>query len=548
MAIVDGRTSLTTNDATGLDDLTGAAAGTTNTETFIEGTGSQSFKVSSAVSGLLYDAGSAQNWSNNHFYIWWNCSTAGKLNSLASGGVRVRFCGATVTDWFEVYIAGNDTYSGGFEMAVIDIETARANAVAGTNGGTNGTTPLTSAVRYVGIVFDVTGMISGNVDNCFIDAMWRLPASTAGIRVEGQNTGAVDWTWDDIVDAGDVGDPTKAWGTIRKENGIIFINAPIQFGANDGVTHGFSDTDTIVAWEDQLVASNFYGLNIIGGSGAQSFQLGNKSGTGDDAVGTQGGTITAAAAGQRWYLNANDANVDACNLYGCTFIHGADFQLGDPQVSVISCTFLDCTSATVSNAGDFLRCSIIDANTADGVAFITTDDLSDIVFCSFIFSDGHAIELTTPRVASQTSKGNKFTGYGAIGTNDAAIYNNTAGAVTVSVTELGDTPTYRNGTSASTTVNNTVTLTITCRNQAGLAAEGVRVRIETQVGGTLISEGTTNASGIYQDTTYNYTADTDVKIIARLKRYVFNEAFAEITAGGLAQSFTMIRSQAVDLP
>lgn len=496
MAIVDNRTLLTANDtgSPSPDDLSGAASGNSNTETFIQGNGCYSVKLSSAVGGLLHDAGSAQDWSNNHFYIWWNCSTAGKLNTLSAGGVRVRFCGATVTDFFEVYIDGRDTYTGGFKMTVIDIERASASP-----SSTGGTPPATTAIRYVGIVWDVTSMISGNVDNCFIDAMWRLPASTPGVRVEGQNTGSVDWTWQDIVDAADAGDTTKAWGVAFNRDGVIFINTPIRFGANDAVTHGFSDQNAKIQWEDQIVATTgFYGIEVIGGTGIQSFQLGVKSGTGDDAIGSQGGSIGASATGSRWFFDANDANVDSCFLYGVAFDHADSFQLDSATVETVSCQFLDCTSCRVDNSL-FLRNRIIDANTADGVAFLTTDDISDVRFCNFLFSDGHAIELTTPRVASQTSKGNVFNSYGSTGTNDAAIYNNTAGAVSIAVTNGGvvSQHSYRNGTSASTTVTGSVSVTVrpivigsevrAYRVSDGVEVDGVESSLATSQSLTLVS-------------------------------------------------------------
>lgn len=544
MAITDNRTLLTANDTTSPqpDDLSGSAAGNSNTETYIEGDGSYSVKLSSATGGLLHDAGSAQDWSNNTFYIWWNCSTAGKLNTKASGGVRMRFCGATVTDFFEIYLEGGDTYSGGFEMSVVDIERAAANP-----DNTGGTPPATSAIRYVGIVWDVTAMISGNVDNCFLDAMWRLPASTPGILVEGQNTGSVDWTWADIVAAGDVGDPSKAWGTVFNRDGIVFINTPIRFGANDAVTHGFSDTNVKVQWEDQLVAlAGFYVLQPVGGSGTQSFQLGQKTGTGDDAIGTQGGSIGAASSGSRWSFDADDANLDACYLYGVNFDHAEDFQLDSSAVEAISCFFLDCTSARVDNSL-FLRNSIVAANTGNGVAFLTTDDLTDVRFCSFVFSDGHAFELTTPRVATQTSKGNLFSGYGADDSNDAAGYNNSGGAVTINVTDNGDGPTIRNGSGASTTVNNAVTLTINVKGEAGNDIEGARVRIQKQSDGSLVTQGTTNTSGVFTDT-FDFSSDLDVEIIVRLKGFQNYATTGKITSNGLTTDVTFLTDPTVNLP
>ncbi len=477
-SIVDGRTSLTTNDATGLDDHTGAPAGSNNL-TRVEGANSQSVKESMSVGGLLFDNGTAVDWSGNVFYLWWNNTTPGLMDTLASGGVRLRFCGNTVTDWFEIYIAGSDTYSGGFTMTVADIDEARAQATGAGPGGVGGTAPATTAIRYVGIVWDVPGNVPGNVDNCYLDAMWRLPANTPGIRVEGLNGGSSDWTWQDIVDAADVKDVNKAWGTIeRLKNGTISVNTPVRFGVADSDGHGFADTNENVGWEDALVPDGFYGIEVIGdAAGTTDFVLGLKSGTGDDATGSQGGSITSG--GPRWFLTLNDADVDSAQLYGMTLAGAGVMVLDDPAIEVISCIILDCSSALVSNAGDFLRNTIVAAATADGVAFITTDDLTDIVFCSFSFSDGHGVELTTPRVASQASKGNRFTGYGTDTSNDAAIYNNSAGAVTVTLSDgaTSGEHTVREGASASTLiVSGAVTHTVTVLDGV-TPVESVRVLV-----------------------------------------------------------------------
>jgi hypothetical protein len=165
--------------------------------------------------------------------------------------------------------------------------------------------------------------------------------------------------------------------------------------------------------------------------------------------------------GVRYSIEANDANIDVANFYGCQFKHGGDFLYDNTNTSVISSLFNDCETASIDGSSDFLKNSIVNAATLDGTAFITTEDMTDIVFCTFEFSDGHAIELTTPATLVQTSKGNLFTSYGASGSTDAAIYNNTATGVTINVASGGGTPTIRNGTSASTTVNNNTSITIT---------------------------------------------------------------------------------------
>ena len=545
MAILDNRTRLSGFEAADTpaapDNLTGAAVTTLDDEIFIEGVRSYGWYTTTTRDGLLYDAGSAQDWSGNTFYFWVNCGVVGLLDTLANGGMAARFCGATVTDWFEVNLAGSNSYpaaiKGGWVMFVVDVEKAKT-----ASNRTNGTPPATTAIRYAGITTITSATMPRMVSNTWLDCVWRLPASTPGILVEGINT-TPDWTWADIAAAADTG----AWGTARvAAGGAIAINTPIRFGANDAVTHGFTDSNAVVLWEDWDVATGFYGLQVIGGSGVQRFALGVKTGTGDAATGSQGGVIAAAGAGQRWYFDADDANVDACNVYGAALIHTSDLQIDSAVVSFISTTIVDGSSATLTNIGDFLRCQVVDANTADGVAWGVTDDLSDIVFSTFFFSDGHAIELTTPNTSTQASKGNIFNGYGAIGTNDAAIYNNSgAGLVTVNVSDLGGTPTYRNGTSATTTVQNTVTLLVTC-TYLGNARSDVRVRIET-TGGTLIADGTTNGAGVFS-AAYNYTGDTAVNVIVRLKKYRFQSIGSTITTSGLTIPVALAVNAAVNLP
>lgn len=541
--ITDNRTLISTMDAnTNVVDEAGAAYAGQNTETFIEGTASQSVKQSASAGGIFYDYTTPQDFSGTHFYIWWACATAGKLQTRAAGGVRIRFCGATVTDWFEIYIAGADTYTGGFLMSVTDIVTARANAVAGTLGGVNGTTPAVSAIQYVGVFFDMNGMVSGNVDNCFVDAMWYLPAATPGVIVEGRNGGATNWTWDDIRNASDNNDPTKAWGVFKDAaNGTYSCNTPIQFGVNDATTHGFTDSNQTIGFEDQLVAADFYGLTVIGGSGAQSFTMGVVSGTGVDRVGTQGCTITAGAAFARWFFDADDANLDACNLYGCTFQHGANFQLDNAGVNVIGSTWLDCTSATVTGA-DVLGCLIVDANTADDVAFMVTADLGDIVSTSFVFSDGHAIEVTANTVDPQTLTGCTFTGYGADASTDAAVYYTYTGTLAVNITD-GALPTKKDAGTATTTQTASVPVSVTVQEQDTTKIENCQVSIYLSADDSEVLNLDTTALGVAAG---SFSGSTPAAVYWRARKsspadtkYKKQSGLGTITTAGFAITVTL---------
>lgn len=504
--ITDNRTLIHAADAVApYDDLSGAAAGTLDTEIKVQGSGSIGEYLTNTLGGCLYDAGSTQSaWANSVFYIWINCGIVGLLDTKANGGFRIRFCGNTVTDFFEFYVGGSDSWpnatSGGWVQFVVDIEATASN--------TGGTPPATNACRYIGWAGVTGGTMPRMADNTWIDEIRRLPANTPAVIVEGRNGGTTDWTWADIVTQLGAG-----VGVVKDgPGGSYILNGPVRFGANDTSTHGFSCKNEIILWEDQeFISDGFYFLDALGNSGGTTnVVFGEKSGTGDDATGAQGCMVSAASTGSRWDMDFNDPNLDLVGLYGCQFSHGGAFLLDDPAVSVISTTIIDTTSALVSNA-EFLRNRVVNANTADGAAFLTTDDLGDVVFCDFEFSDGHAIELTTPRVATQTSKGNTFTGYGATSSNDAAVYNNTGGAVTINVTNDGSTPTYRNGTSASTDVQNTKTLTV------DQLVAGTEVRIfRTSDSVELAGVESSSTSFAYN---YNYVSDVNVYIILQKTDY-----------------------------
>jgi len=227
-----------------------------------------------------------------------------------------------------------------------------------------------------------------------------------------------------------------------------------------------------VLWENsEFIVDGFYGINVLGSAtNTVNVTWGIKSGTGNDATGSQGVTVQSDSlqTGTRWYLDVNDANIDSFNAYGCTFINGELFSLDQNNVEVISTAFVNCDEAVQSlgsNTSLFQRNSVVNANTADATAFLKSVDLDNIKYNTFNFSDGHAIEITTLAAAltGETFLGNNFSGYNATtGSTDAAIYNNSGQSVTINVTggNLVDTS-YRNGTSATTTINNNVAITVT---------------------------------------------------------------------------------------
>jgi hypothetical protein len=96
------------------------------------------------------------------------------------------------------------------------------------------------------------------------------------------------------------------------------------------------------------------------------------------------------------------------------------------------------------------------------------------------------------------------------------------------------------------TVNLSVTATVSGSDPVANVV-GARVRIETRPGGVLITEGTTNSSGVFADT-FTYTSDVDVTAVVRLKGFDFFSTPAVIEATGLTVAVPLQPDGSVNLP
>jgi hypothetical protein len=130
---------------------------------------------------------------------------------------------------------------------------------------------------------------------------------------------------------------------------------------------------------------------------------------------------------------------------------------------------------------------------------------------------------------------------------NAAIFNDTGTAITVNVTG-GDSPSVRNSAGSTTTVNNTVTLTVQVNDSDGDPVNQAKVRIENTSTGAQIAQGTTNASGTYVNSSYNYAGDLGVTTKVRLKGYKNFRTGGTIESTGLTVGVTLADDKIVDLP
>ena len=92
-----------------------------------------------------------------------------------------------------------------------------------------------------------------------------------------------------------------------------------------------------------------------------------------------------------------------------------------------------------------------------------------------------------------------------------------------------------------------VTLAVTVTDSAGAVVEGARARIENASTGALITQGETNASGVYSFS-YNYTGDLAVRTKVRLKGFKPFRTLGTILSTGISVGATLQSDTIVDLP
>jgi len=391
------------------------------------------------------------------------CTTPGLLDLLSVPGIRLEIGSgsvpATPSVNFHFYdVQGSDTYPLDKSWLILPVDPNIASHRTGTTG-----TPGLTVVDYYAMRYDQTAVSKS--PNQAMDAV----DIGAGLTLAGGDGADTDGIWQDFSDA-DWGTAANRYGYVREIDGapgVFLIFGQMVIGTASATV--FNDNNVTIIFPEGLFAAGFSGITIDLQNATTDVDLADSNFFGK---GTEAGEDTRPTLTVTGTLGAFDTD-------NCVF----DAFAGIILTSV--CTLLNgkvTNSESITQAGAVLDgVEVTGATTADGVAFIVSNDPAKIKNCAFTFSDGHAIEITA--TGTYTFSGNLFTGYGADGTNDAAIFNDSGGAVTLNITGGGDTPTIRNGAGASTTVNNTVTVEVT-----GLS-EGASAQIEADTGGPL-SEGT----------------------------------------------------------
>lgn len=327
------------------DATTNWSAGAVDTDVKVQGTGCLGLKVSAATSASIYTIASFDA-SSTHIYVWMLCTTPAILDTQANGGLRIRIGDGTNTgDW---YVGGSDTYFGGWRCFVID--TSRSF------DANSGTAPNKTACTRVGVVCKTTGMVSGAANNFF----WDVLRYGTGLTITGGTSGDPG-TFDNIVTE----DLANAYGIIRKEGGVYFLQGRLIFGDTGSGNTVFRDSGKILVFENKPVASTLYRIQVQEGSGSTEFRLGAATGSGESTLATAG--VVIDTAGPLYDLLFDDADITTLQLYGVNAKGADDVQIGTTSVtltgsgvSIVDCTFNTTGQVVINVSGSplYLRNTI----------------------------------------------------------------------------------------------------------------------------------------------------------------------------------------------
>lgn len=577
VSIKDNRT--TVNDAQATTGWTGAAFGTTTVSA--EDTNAVAASLAITSGQVYYTDGTPRNLGTSPgtlVYIWsfnnalqdaWDASPPPNALLLGDGVDLIGFDMAGADRRVFNHLTGPTGLDcNSWQCLVLDTGQAGTMNTAGNTYVVSGNFAGLNfaSIEDFGVSFDTNSKALGGGYNVAVDI---VRFGNDGIDVQGGTTGARG-TFTELAEADRSRSADAAHGIFRAYSPptAFGCQGPMSFGDNDGTTTTyFEESNAVVIFEDRNIGNDKYYWNIIGNStGTNHFKL-------------TGCTITSAGPHIGW--DSNGGNVNLMEMDGCVFRdwgdrtivfssqadatgHHANDHVFD-NCGTITFGDHDMLRATVSNPANTSRAVIFGAGDYDSSVFSgyegtagtgmtlwneTTDPNGELDNCKFEKGTAatHAIEFGSSTPATITLTGQTYTGYNAAnGNNDSTFYNNTGGALTINISGGTGNTSYRNGSGASTTVVQSVTVTITVTGKGFGVIEGASVRVE-ETGGTLISQGATNASGVY---TFSYTGSTpqnvNVKVRSKGWKQVNNPDTIAATVG-LTRAIELEADPIVNLP
>jgi len=515
--------------------------------------------------------------NERHVFQWLKCISIPQLDSKANGGLAVTISSdATPTltgttpnngptnskSW---WVGGNADATAGWVCYVVDPQ--------GTPDLTLGTPTLT-AIRRIGIRGKVVGTVGAGAIrpvNIVFDAT-RYGTGDIYQGIDGTTPG----TFFDIVNV-DMNNVANAWGVLTFDSSIYFGAGKLTFGTSGQSTiTSFKDVNQLFVWRNFPVAPTFYAFNLIGNATySTTFQLGDyTAGLASGGCTIKGAGDTAGSTFAIWTLSVGTNSI--CKIYASalselrratlastTEIIGCNFQnFGD--ITANGATIKDCTFQGLRNTAPISATYGISVtgsaamlsgnmyiNCATAVLWnVNVNPLTYLIGSDFISGGtGHGIELGSNTPVSIDFQNMSFSGYGANGTTNAALYNNSGKTITIYLSGTGSAPSVRNGTGADTIIISAKSF----RFNLSPAITGYEWRIYSvtslgSLAGAVELAGQETATLSSQTYAYNYTANQPiaVQILSHPGVHDYIESVTYYTLGNNDQEVTIILQEDIN--
>lgn len=418
------------------------------------------------------------DWSDTTIYLLVKDNL---IESQTNGGVKIIIGDGSNRIGYEIggYDNAGTALSFLFNMYRLDVSNSAAFtsfAFAGNEVSLN-----KNAITTVGFGSLHLSKAQGNVPNLFIDAIRFIANGSYALTINAGTSGTPITFATVLSEDEDVagGTPYNGWGMIANPAGSQYIlAAPTEWGDTGTGTSYFADSGVQLFLNGTGIGATHFNMRLIGNStGTNSFSLTDS-------------TVVNLGTRSNWDLS--DTNFNLITLDNVTFIDNGTFVF--PAQSA---------GNKVMTGGGFTNCDQVNFDTMDvdnvifngttdanGAMILDTDGNStnqtDLTFNSD--NTGHAVYITATGSYALTNW--NFSGYStanpgtnstpASGSTDAMIYNNSGGAVTLNITGgIGGNITVRNGASATTTVEATISITFTN------IVTGTEVRMYDYTGGVV---------------------------------------------------------------
>jgi len=376
------------------------------------------------------------NLTGNAIYVW--LLGPASIGTLSQGGFRIIIGDGSNTRAY--FVGGRDTPA--FRASGWDCYVLHGDSLpTGFTQLQGSAQPNLNNLTTIGVGFTNTAKATGNSPNCFFDVC----RYGTGLTIVGDPNDPGSFLDVALLDAS----IQNAWGIVREiDTSVYGCQGRLTFGSiSEDST--FEEFNTYLVYESRLVPEDFYKLIVLGDDSFNNiFKLGNKTGQGEDSTGVDGVTI----------LSNVGLELDLSDERSETLIYGSTIVGSNQGITLPNSSDNEFITNVITNGGELFLGNTFSRNLRITSSTLLLDDSTDIANTEFNgASGGHGILITDQGTYDFNNL--TFNNYGDDDTTDAAIFNDSGGEVIINIFG-GNTPTVRNGSGATTIINNPITFIV----------------------------------------------------------------------------------------